>query len=117
MIRILTDEDFNGRIVRGLLLRKRDLDLVRVQDTSIAGADDAALLRWAEENDRVLLTHDSRTMPRHFRDHLSAGRHAPGVFIVDDLAPIAKCIDDVLLIAECSEQDEWQDQIYFLPWQ
>lgn len=116
MIRLLTDEDFNGRIVRGLLLRKRELDLVRVQDTSLGGADDAALLQWAGENDRVLLTHDSRTMPRYFREHLAAGYHIPGVFIVDDLAPIGQCIDDVLLITECSEQDEWRDQLYFLPW-
>ena len=32
MVRFLTDEDFNGRIVRGLFLRQSDLDLVRVQE-------------------------------------------------------------------------------------
>ena len=39
MIRFFADEDFNGRIVRGLLRRKRDLDLVRVQNVGLAGAD------------------------------------------------------------------------------
>ena len=37
MIRFLADEDLNGRIVRGLLLRSHDLDLVRVQDVGTTG--------------------------------------------------------------------------------
>jgi hypothetical protein len=32
MLQFLADENFNGDIVRGLLLRQPDLDLVRVQD-------------------------------------------------------------------------------------
>jgi hypothetical protein len=31
MFRLLADENFNGDIVRGLLLRRTDIDLVRVQ--------------------------------------------------------------------------------------
>ena len=33
-LRYLTDEDFDNRILRGLLLRKPDLDVVRVQDVA-----------------------------------------------------------------------------------
>ncbi len=115
MLFLLTDEDFNGRIVRGLLLRKRDLDLVRVQDIGLSGENDPRILDWAENNGRVLLTHDARTMPRHVRDRLSSGLHIPGIFVVDDLAPIAASIDDVLLVAECSHTAEWRDQIHYLP--
>jgi len=32
VFRLLADENFNGDIVRGLLLRQPDLDIVRVQD-------------------------------------------------------------------------------------
>lgn len=32
MLRILADEDFNHRIVRGLRRKQRDLDIVRVQE-------------------------------------------------------------------------------------
>jgi hypothetical protein len=115
MIRWLTDEDFNGRIVRGLFLQKNDLDLIRIQDVGLLRADDKIILAWAENNARILLTHDGRTMPRHFRERLAGGAHVPGVFIVDDLAPIGSCIDDILLIDECSSQDEWRDQIRYLP--
>ena len=116
MIRFFADEDFNGRIVRGLLRRKHDLDLVRVQNVGLAGASDDVILKWANETGRLVISHDNRTMPRHFRERLAAGLHVPGVFIVDDLAPIGACIDDLVLIAECSDADEWRDQIFYLPW-
>jgi hypothetical protein len=32
MLRLLSDENFNGDIVRGLLLRNPELDLLRIQD-------------------------------------------------------------------------------------
>ena len=115
MLRLLTDEDFNGRIVRGLWLRKSDLDLLRVQDIGLSGENDPSILEWAENNGRVLLTHDARTMPRHVCDRLASGLHVPGIFLVDDLAPIAASIEDILLIAECSHEAEWRDQIHYLP--
>jgi hypothetical protein len=97
MARFIADEDFNGRIYRGLLFRKSDLEIVRVQDVGLSGASDDKLLEWATDNGRILFTHDARTMPRHVRDLLQAGASFPGVFIVDDLAPIGVCIDDLLL--------------------
>ncbi len=115
MIRFLSDEDFNGRIVRGLLLRKSDLDLVRVQDVGLRGADDEVILDWADKNGRLLLTHDGRTMPKHLRSRLAAGAHVPGVLIVDDLAPINACVEDTLRVAECSDEGDWEDKIAYLP--
>ena len=115
MIRFLTDEDFNGPIVRGLFLRKADFDLVRVQDVDLGGANDDSVLECADKNGRVLLTHDGRTMPNHVRSRLEHGAHVPGVFIVDALAAIGDCIEDIVLVAECSDESEWEDQIHYLP--
>lgn len=39
----------------------------------------------------------------------------PGVFIVDDLASIGTVVEDLLLIIECSQQEEWLDRIVYLP--
>ncbi len=115
MIRFLADEDLNGRIVRGLFRRRNDVDLVRVPDAGLAGAGDDEVLEWADENGRILLTHDARTMPNHVRNRLANGAHVPGVFIVDDLASIGHCVEDILLVAECSEEGEWEDRINYLP--
>ena len=37
MLRLLADENFNGVIVRGLLLRRPDMDLFRVHDVGLRG--------------------------------------------------------------------------------
>ncbi|CAN5308213.1 hypothetical protein BH10PLA2_BH10PLA2_15880 [soil metagenome] len=62
MFRLLADENFNGDIVRGLLLRQPGLDIVRVQDVDIAGEGDPEVLAWAAANNRIILTHDRATM-------------------------------------------------------
>jgi len=115
MVRFLTDEDFNGRLLRGLLLRKPQLDVVRVQDAGLSGAADSRVLEWAELQGRILLTHDASTMPVHLRQRFAEGLQIPGVLIVDDLAPIARCIEYILMIEECSDATEWLDQVVYLP--
>lgn len=115
MLSFLTDEDFNGRIVRGLLRHGSELDLVRVQDVGLQGAADETILQWAEDHQRILLTHDARTMPREAIRRLRAGLHVPGVFVVEKAAPIAACIADILFMEQCSTSDEWRDQILYLP--
>jgi hypothetical protein len=60
------DENFNNDIIRGLLRRKPDVDIVRVQDIGLSGADDPTVLEWAADEGRVLLTQmfrPSRSMP------------------------------------------------------
>ena len=46
MLRLASDENFNNNIVRGLLRRKPDIDIVRIQDVGLTGADDPTVLEW-----------------------------------------------------------------------
>jgi hypothetical protein len=92
MLRLLADENFNGDIVRGLLLRQPDLDIVRVQDVGLAGAGDADVLAWAAENKRVVLTHEHRTMPVCAYERVAAREPMAGVFILSDRLPIGQAI-------------------------
>jgi Domain of unknown function (DUF5615) len=55
MLRLLADENFNGRILRALKRQIPDLDVVRAQDTPLSGADDPALLEFAADEKRPLL--------------------------------------------------------------
>lgn len=63
MLRLLSDENFRGEILRGLRRRLPDVDVVRVQDVGLAGADDPAILAWAASEGRILVTHDRNTIP------------------------------------------------------
>jgi hypothetical protein len=115
MLRLATDEDFNNRVLRGLLRRKPNLDIVRVQDAGLLGKADAEVLEWAATEGRVLLTHDVMTVRQYASDRIVAGRPMPGVFEVSQAMPIGQAIEEILLIAECSLEGEWEGQIRFLP--
>jgi len=47
MLRLAADENFNNDILRGLLRRVSDMDIVRIQDVGLSGADDSTVLEWA----------------------------------------------------------------------
>ena len=116
MIRLLADENFNGRIVRGLLKRVPDLDLVRAQDVpEIHGGGDEVLLSWAAQEERVLLTHDRKTVPRHAYDQVREGQPMPGVFVVDIHLPYGTVIEDLAVVAAASVTSEWEGQVRYLP--
>ena len=115
MLRLLADENFNGDIVRGLRRRAPDLDLVRVQDVGLGGADDPAVLAWAAQHDRILLTHDRATMPAHAYERLVTGHTMPGIFIFDSRLSVGPAVQEILLLVECSRQEEWNGQVVHLP--
>lgn len=115
MLRLLSDENFNGDIVRGLFLRQPDLDLLRVQDIGLREVDDPAILAWAASNGRILLTHDRATMPDFAYERLVKGEPMAGLFVVNDRMLIRQAIDELLLLVECSEQAEWKGIVLYLP--
>lgn len=115
MIRLLADENFNNDIVRGLLRRQPNLDLVRVQDVGLAGADDPTILAWAAQENRILLTHDVATMTRYAYERIEQNLPMIGVWEVGRKVPIRLAIEDILLLVEYSAMDEWQGQVLYLP--
>ncbi len=115
MLRFVADENFHGAILSGLRRRLPAIDVVRIQDTEIAWADDATVLACAASHERIVLTHDIRTfLPDAYR-RLLQGEHFPGVFAIAQDAAIGGIIDDLALIADESVPDEWQDLVIYLP--
>jgi hypothetical protein len=115
MLRFLADENFNNHILRGLLRRNANLDIARVQDVGLGGADDPEVLAWAAEHGRVLVTHDAATVPLFAGQRVEQRRPMPGVVIAPRHVPVAQAIDDMLLLAECSRDGEWEGKTLFLP--
>ena len=115
MLRLLADENFNDDIVRGLLLRQPDLDIVRLQDAGLAGADDPDVLAWAAEKHRIVLTHDSATMSDYAYERVAAGEEMAGVFILNDRFPVGRAIAEILLMVACTEQAEWSGRAVHVP--
>lgn len=115
MLRFMADENFNNQIVRGVLRRDSQVDIVRVQDIGLSGVDDPTVLTWAAQQGRVVLTHDVETMTNFAYERVQAGLSMPGVFEVSRRVPVGLAIEEILLLSECSLEGEWEGQVRFLP--
>lgn len=115
MLRLAIDENFDQRILRGLRLRYPTLDFIVVQETALQGAKDPPVLVWAAEQQRIVVTHDLKTMPRHAYDRVEAGEPMPGVIAVPDTLAIGQVIEELATLIECSEQHEWKNLVIYLP--
>lgn len=62
-----------------------------------------------------MLTHDVETITYFAYDRVKAGLAMPGVFIMSQNIAISHIIEDLLLIIESTEADEWENQVFFLP--
>ena len=52
MLRLSADENFNNDLIRGVIRRMPDLDIVRIQDAGLRGADDQTVLEWCAQAPR-----------------------------------------------------------------
>lgn len=111
VIRLLTDENFDGDILRGLLRRMPSLDVVRVQDVGLGETPDPVIIAWAAAEERILLTHDRDTVPGFAYDRVRRAEPMPGVFLVSDQMPRGQAIDELLLAIECYTADECENVI------
>lgn len=115
MLRLLTDENFNKKIVRGLHRRSQNLDLLSVRDVGLSGQPDPLILQWAARNDRILLTHDKKTMTKYADELVILGEHMAGVILVPNSLPIGRAIEDLHIMIECCSQSEMRNRTEHLP--
>jgi hypothetical protein len=81
----------------------------------LTGADDRRVLEWAASEGRVLLTHDVSTITRFAYERMESGLPMPGVFELAYDIPIGVAVEEILLLAECSLEGEWEGQVRYLP--
>lgn len=115
MLRLAADENLNSAIVQVLLRKRPEIDVVRMQDSPVSGADDPAVLAWAADERRVVVSHDGRTLPPFAWERVREGRPMCGVFVVSQFASVGQTVDDLLLVVECSRVGEWEGRVVHLP--
>ena len=115
MLRLVSDENFDGDILRGLYRRNPSIDIVRIQDCGLSGAPDEDVLAWAATEGRIVLTHDRNTLPSYVYDRVQAALRMPGVFVVSHSISVGQAVDEILLAVECLAPDECKDLVKFFP--
>jgi len=112
MVSFYLDAHVPWPITKGLM--DRGVDVLTVQQDHHERYDDGRLLERAATLGRVLVTLD-----KDFRTIVAAaqeqGRSIAGVVAISRKLSYRQCIDDLEMIAKCSEPSEWQDKITFLP--
>jgi hypothetical protein len=116
MLRLASDADVHGEIIRGLRRRLPEIDLVRVQDVLPQGTPDPVVLAWAAGENRVLITNDRNTMVGFAYRRVAAGEPVPGLIATTNEQSIGAAIDDIAVIAEYMPEEEIRGQVVvFLP--
>jgi hypothetical protein len=116
MLRLASDADVHGEIIRGLRRRRPEIDLVRVPDALPEGTPDPEVLAWAAAENRVLITNDRNTMVGFASQRVTAGEALPGLIVTTNEQSIGSAIDDILLLAEYMSEEEIRGRaVVFLP--
>lgn len=115
MLRFLADDNFNYNLVKELQNRQPKLDILSLQNIGLSGIDDLRLLELASQEGRVLLINDVSTITEFANQRIAAGLSMPGIFAVSIEVNSDRAIADILLLAEYSNEGEWEGQIRYLP--
>ena len=106
----LCDEDFDNNIMHGFLRHFPALDLIRVQDAiGLPGKRDAAVLEWAAQQGRVVLTHDVNTMTTAAYQRTASGKLFPSLLVIPRLLAIGTAIEDLVLVVECGTAEDCEN--------
>lgn len=116
-MRFAADENFDGKILKQLRRLFSELDIVRVQvqDTEMYQASDPAVLEWAADQSRIILTHDVQTLVGDAYMRLEQGLPMPGVILIPDTLSIGKAIEDLELIIGAGDPSDFEDQVTYIP--
>jgi hypothetical protein len=113
-IRFQADADLRQAIVTGTIRREPSLDFRSANAAELEGMKDSEVLALAAQDNRVLVTHDRRTMPTEFGQFITL-QTSSGVLILSQTLPIGEAIDAIILIWKASVAEEWINQIMAFP--
>src|SRR5215471_4472267 len=112
--RFQADADLNEDIVMAVLRREPEIDFQTADDAGLRGLPDDAVLALAARENRIVISHDRRTMSGHFAEFI-AGKDSPGVFMISQNVSVRVAREELLLIWEASDGAEWTNLIVELP--
>ena len=111
---MLADANFNQKVIAGLLLREPAIDFALPQAMIPERMRDPDVLDLAHLSGRVVVSHDVTTMPRWFGQCVEE-RSCAGLILVPEKVPIRDAIEDLLVIWQVTEAEEWTNRIEWLP--
>jgi predicted nuclease of predicted toxin-antitoxin system len=96
-------------------LRLRGVDVLTAQEDGAGELTDPQLLSRATELGRILFSQDDDLL-REAHKRQQSGELFAGVIYAHQLnVSISQCIDDLELLAQLTEHEEWMNRLAYLP--
>lgn len=113
-VRFQADADFNEDVVSGVIRIRSEIDFKTATEAGLRGMNDAEVLSSAAREGRILISHDRKTMPRHFAEFIST-RTSPGLFLVSQKTEVFAVVEELVMIWDASDSEEWVNRICTIP--
>jgi hypothetical protein len=113
-VRFQADADFNAVIIKAVLRQEPSIDFRTAHAAGLPGLSDLEVLSIAARSERLLVTHDRKTIPHQFATFITT-ETSSGVLVVSQRLRVTQVVEDLLLIWSATEADEWINRIYVLP--
>lgn len=113
-IKFQADVNLQRKIIKAVKRLEPTIDFQTADEANLHGLSDDIVLALAASENRILISHDRRTMPYHFAEFVQT-QTSPGVFIVSQDEDVKEVADDILLVWFASEPEEWQNSYLTLP--
>jgi hypothetical protein len=72
-------------------------------------------LEWCAIENRILITHDVQTMPGFVFDRLRNSQPVLGVIVIHKQTDIGQAINDLELLITASDENEFENQVRYIP--
>ncbi|MGK7944941.1 MAG: hypothetical protein AB4058_10785 [Microcystaceae cyanobacterium] len=115
--KFILDENLSKKIKFAVLNINKNINIVCVgdPDTPSLGTLDPEILDYLEVSQRILVTDNRKSMPKHLQDHWQNNQEIWGLFWVREKTSIGELAESICLIWEISEANEWLNVVDWIP--
>ncbi|MEM9451517.1 MAG: DUF5615 family PIN-like protein [Cyanobacteria bacterium P01_E01_bin.6] len=113
-VQFQADADLNQAIVTGVIRRQPNINFQTATEANLEGLKDSEVLALSARQQRILVTHDRRTMPTEFAEFI-VDNQSSGVLILSRKTALESVIEELILIWSVSTAEEWINRIAKIP--
>ncbi|MEM1256200.1 MAG: DUF5615 family PIN-like protein [Cyanobacteria bacterium P01_H01_bin.21] len=113
-VQFQADADLNQAIVTGVIRQQHSINFQTATEADLEGLQDSEVLALSANQQRILVTHDRRTMPTEFAEFI-VDIQSSGVLIVSRKTSLETVIEELVLIWSVSTAEEWINRIAKIP--
>ena len=113
----LLDENLPPKLKSAVLHLQPEIDILRVGDANAPplGTLDPEIISYLESSQRLLVTDNRKSIPGHLEEYWATGGQIWGLFWVRPSASLGRWAEEIVIVWETSEAEEWIDKLDWIP--